>query len=97
MNRSTGTKDKELFITVKPEVTTLLFYTYVPSYHELENFPHIVLTYGEVKWDPENIMMDRNMPYGDEACVAEISRKWSNGGSSDIFHERNIILGSMTD
>ena len=42
-------------------------------------------------------MMDRKMPYGDESCVAEMSRNWSKGGPSDILHNSNLILESITD
>ena len=50
-----GIDHKELFIPFKTEETILLFNTYVPSYHKLETCAHIVLTYGEIEWDPENI------------------------------------------
>ena len=33
------------------------------------------------------------MPYGYEACVAEMSRKFSKGNPTDFFHEIDLILG----
>ena len=74
-----------------------MFDTYVPSDHKLETCAHIVLTYGEVQWDPENVTMDINMPYKGKACVAEMSRNHRKGSPGDIFHNRNLILGSITD
>ena len=41
--------------------------------------------------------MGRNTPYRDNACVAEMSRKCSKGGPTDVFHESDLILGSVTD
>ena len=64
----------------------------MPSNHDLKSCDHIVLTYVKVEWDPENITMDRNMPYGNEAGVAGMSRKQSKEGLSDIFHKRNFII-----
>ena len=37
------------------------------------------------------------MPYGDKACVVEISRKGSKGGPIDVFHESDHILGLLTN
>ena len=67
------------------------------SYHELETCYHIVLTDGEVEWYPENVMMERNMPYGDKACVSEMYRRQSKGGLSEISHKIDLILGSITN
>ena len=50
------------------EVTVVLFYTYMTSDQLLETCTHIVLTDGKIRWDPENLTMNRNMPYRDEAC-----------------------------
>ena len=69
----------------------------MPSGHELETCSYIVLTDGEVEWDPENVMMDRNMLYRYKSCVAEMSRKQSKGGPSEIFHKSNLILVSITN
>ena len=77
--------------------TTALFYTYVPSEHELKTCAHVFLTGDEVEWEPSNVMMDINMPYGDKSCVSEISRKHSKGGQSEIFHKSNLILVSITN
>ena len=43
-----GIYHEELLITFKTEGTTVFFYTYVPSYHELETCSRIVLTDIEV-------------------------------------------------
>ena len=86
-----------MFIPLRTEETTILFDTYIPSYHKLETCAHIVLPDGEVEWYPDNVMMDRNMIYGDEACVAKFSRKQSKGGPTDVFHEGDLILGSVTE
>ena len=64
--------------------------------YELETCVHIVLTYCEVEWDPTNVTTERKMPYRDDAFVAEMSRKCSKGGMVDVFHESDIILGSVT-
>ena len=37
------------------------------------------------------------MPYGDKACVSEMSRRQSKGGPSEIFHKSNFILESITN
>ena len=42
-------------------------------------------------------MMNRNIPYGEKACVSEISGKQSKGGPSEIFHKINLILVSITN
>ena len=67
------------------------------SYHELETCYHIVITDGEVEWDPANVMMEINMPYGDKACVSEMYRRQSKGGLSEISHKIDLILGSITN
>ena len=41
--------------------------------------------------------MDKNMLYGDKACVVEMYRKWIKGGPTDVFHEGDLILGSVTE
>ena len=69
----------------------------MPSYHELETYGHIVLTYGEVKLEQANITIRRNMPNGDESCVAEMSRKRIKVGPSEIFHKSDLVLGLITD
>ena len=43
----------------------MFFETYVPSDEELESCLHIVLTDGEIGWDPNGVEMSRNRPYGD--------------------------------
>ena len=58
-----------MFIPFSKEGTTVLLNTYLPSDHELEICAHIFLIDGEVERDPANGTMDRNMTYGDEACV----------------------------
>ena len=88
---------EEMFIPFRTEGKTVLFNSYVPSHHRLETCSHIVLTYGKVEWNPENLTMDRKMPYGDEACVAEMYRKSSKGSPIDVFHKSDLILGSVTD
>ena len=65
-----GIDHRELFIPFKTEGTPVLFGNYVPSEHELETCSRIVLTYGEVEWDPENVTTERNMPYGDKYCFS---------------------------
>ena len=37
------------------------------------------------------------MPYGDKACVSEMSRRQSKGGLSEIFHKSDLISGSITN
>ena len=41
--------------------------------------------------------MDRNMSYGEEACVAEMTSKRRKGGLTDVFHKSDLILVSVTD
>ena len=42
-------------------------------------------------------MMDRTMTCRDKACVSEFSRKQIKGDSSEILHQSNLILGSITN
>ena len=86
-----------MFIPFRTEGTTLLSDTYVPSDHKLETFSHIVLTDGEVEWDPVNVTMDRKIPYRDESCVVEMSRKLSKVSLTDFFHDGYLILRSVTN
>ena len=86
-----------MFIPFSKEGATLLFDTYVPSDHELETCSNIFLTDGEVEWYPENVTMDRNITYGDEACLAEMSRKKRKDVPTDVFHKSDLILGLVTD
>ena len=58
-----GIDHEDMFIIFRTECTTVSFNTYVPSYQKLETCAHIVLTYGEVEWEPEIITMVRNMLY----------------------------------
>ena len=37
------------------------------------------------------------MPYGEKACVYEMSRRQSKGGPSEIFHKSDFILESITN
>ena len=74
------------------EVITVLFDIYIRSYHELETCAYIVLTDGEVEWDPENVMMDIHVIYRDKSCLAEMSRNQSKGEPSKIFHKSDLIL-----
>ena len=37
------------------------------------------------------------MPYGEKACVAEMSKKRNKGGMTDFFHESDFVLGSVTE
>ena len=46
---------------------------------------------------PKNVTTDRNIPYRDKACVAEMSKKRVKGGSSEILHNRDPILGLIND
>ena len=46
---------------------------------------------------PKNVTTDRNIPYRDKACVAEMSKKRIKGGSSEILHNRDPILGLIND
>ena len=43
------------------------------------------------------INMDKNMPHGDKLCVAEIYRNRSKGSPSEIIHESDLILVSITN
>ena len=86
-----------MFTTFRKEGKKVLFDTYVRSDHELETFAHIVLADGEVEWDPENLRINRNMPYRDKSFVAEMSRKRSKGGTTAFFHKSDLILGLVTN
>ena len=37
------------------------------------------------------------MPYGDKACVSEMSRKQSKGGQSEILQKSNLIFVSISN
>ena len=50
-----------------------------------------------MEWDPQNVTIDRNMPYVDKTFVAEMYRKRSKGILTYIFHAINLILGLITD
>ena len=53
------------FVPFKTEGSTVFFETYVPSDEELEQCPHVILTDGDLEWDPNLISMSRDQPYGD--------------------------------
>ena len=74
-----------------------MFNPYFPSYQQFETFPHILLTNSELEWDSANATIDRNIPNGVKACVAEMSRECSKGGPTDFFHKSDLILGSVID
>ena len=64
-SREFGIDHEELFIPFSTQGSTVLFQTFVPTDEELEQHPHIILTDGEIEWDPHTVEMGCNRPYGD--------------------------------
>ena len=64
-SRDLGIDHDDVFIPFLTQGSTVFFETYVPSDEELESHPHIILTDGEIEWDPNGVEMSRNRPYGD--------------------------------
>ena len=63
--RPFGIDHNELFIPFAASGSTVQFIYRVPTDHELESCPQVVLTDGVNEWDPRNVVMSPNSPYMD--------------------------------
>ncbi|KAL7551888.1 LOW QUALITY PROTEIN: hypothetical protein ACHAWF_015099 [Thalassiosira exigua] len=64
MDKSLGIDHDQDFIPFELEGATVYFETTYPTMDEIETHPHIVLTDGEVPWDPMDFDMNADRPYG---------------------------------
>lgn len=96
--QSLGIDHDDLFIPFMTEGCTVFFETFVPSDEELESCQHIVLTDGEIKWNPSDVQMSHNRPYGDIASV-RIEAVWRENRKRKhvpVEYESDLVLGSIS-
>ena len=93
-----GIDHEDIFIPFVTKGATVFFETYVPSDDDLEHNPHIVLTDGDTEWDPSNIEMSRNRPYGDnyDVAVKAARRICEQRTRAPIEYESDLVLGSIS-
>jgi hypothetical protein len=63
--RPFGMDHNELFLPFETSGSAVHFISHVPSESEMQSCPKIVLTDGVIEWDPKNVEMSPNRPYGD--------------------------------
>ena len=59
------TDHKYQFTPFKTEGSTIFFNYFLPTDAEINTFPHMVLTDSETEWDPHEVEMAANRPYGE--------------------------------
>ena len=93
-----GIDHEDLFIPFETKGSVVFFETYVPSDHDLEHNPHIVLTDGDTEWDPNNIEMSRYRPYGDnhDVAVKAARRICEQRTRAPMEYESDLVLGSIS-
>ena len=93
-----GIDHDELFIPFQTEGSAVYFESHVPTDDELETCPHIVLTDGDVEWDPNGVKMTGNRPYGDntEVTIQEVTRENKRRRAVPIECESDLVLGSIS-
>lgn len=107
--REFGIDHEDIFIPFVTQGSTVLFETFVPTDEELEKCPHVVLTDGEVEWDPHTVEMASDRPYGDvnegggtniRAVTRELKavqrRNREKHETTPVEHESDICLGSIS-
>lgn len=95
--RSLGIDHSDLFVPFMTEGCTIFFDSFTPTGDDLNRYPHIVLTDGELQWNPAGVRMNSNRPYGDNFAQVESVRR-ENGRRRDVpvEHESDLVLGSIS-
>ena len=87
------------FIPFHTEGSTVYFDTFVPTDDELETCQHLIISDGDTEWDPHNIEMTYNRPYGDNANRAEarmIKTVQRERQKQPFEFESDLVLGSIS-
>ena len=96
-NRELGIDHEELFIPFLTKGSTIYFESRVPTTHELEHCTYIVLTDDAIEWDPNNIEMSSNRPYGDRhATINQVKLENQRRREVQVEHESDLCLGSIS-
>ena len=64
-HRELGIDHEELFVPFQTKGATVCFESRVPTTSELKHCTYIVLMDEAIEWDPKEIHMNSNRPYGD--------------------------------
>ena len=71
--RPFGIDHEDIFIPFMTQGSTVFFNSFVPSDEIMARCRHIVLT-SDMDWDPSNVQLGGNRPYGDEITISEVQR-----------------------
>ena len=97
--RPFGMDHNELFLPFETSGSAVHFISHVPSESEMQSCPKIVLTDGVLEWDPKNVVMSPNRPYGDPIEVDVRKVKTENQRRMNVACEceTDMVLSSMPD
>ena len=96
-NRELGIDHEELFVPFQTRGATICFESRVPTTHELDQCTYIVLTDDAIEWDPNQIQMNSNRPYGDRhVTINQVKMENERRRDLPIEHESDLCLGSIS-
>ena len=74
----------------------MFFNYFVPADAKINTCPHTVLTDSGIKWDPHEVEMTTNMPYGDNDIQVNAMKTGDKRRQVAVEHESDIHLGFIS-
>jgi hypothetical protein len=95
-SRLFGINHPEMQLAFETKGATIFFESTLPSQEDIENplFTHITLTDDQVEWDPQNIRLSSDRPYGDQRASVKALR--TNIRNYSERHEIDVVLSSVS-
>ncbi|KAL7538438.1 hypothetical protein ACHAXR_011703 [Thalassiosira sp. AJA248-18] len=97
-HRKLGIEHHEMFIPFETRGSAVYFETRVPTDDEMDYCKIITLTDGEIEWDPQQVDMNGDRPYGDynTARINEVQIENDRRREIPVEHETDLCLGSIS-
>jgi hypothetical protein len=95
VDRPFGIDHEDLFVPFQAKGATVFFTTSVPSDDELDSCPMIVLTDGDVEWDPRGVDLCKRGPATDVAVSRQLAAVTALTTGS-CWGETDLVLSSVS-
>lgn len=94
-HRPLGIDHPEAFIPFETEGSCVYFDSWVPSDEDLDKYPHIVLTNGDVPWDPKTITLGHKRGSKNDDFMRQVKAAKARIDEA-YLHEPDLMLGSIS-
>ncbi len=93
--RPLGIDHSEAFIPFETEGSCVYFDSWVPSDEDLDKYPHVVLTNGDVAWDPKTITLGHKRVDKNDEFLRQVKAAKARLDEAYI-RESDLMLGSIS-